>query len=80
MLCGATYALLQSISSSMELSMFSHTTYDKVQRAYVAPVAYIDHNNNTQRAVSGFNTPESQVNGLRVAYLQAKTFHGVVIF
>ena len=39
-LCGATYVLLQSISSCMELSMFSHTTYDKIQRAYVAPVVF----------------------------------------
>ena len=40
MVCGGTYGLVQGIANCLGLSIFSHTTYDIIQRDFVAPVVF----------------------------------------
>ena len=40
MVCGGTFTLIKEIANCMGLGMFSHTTYDTIQRDFVAPVVF----------------------------------------
>ena len=39
-LCGSTYAVMRSVADCIRMSMFSHTTYDAIQRQYLAPAVF----------------------------------------
>ena len=39
-LCGSTYAVMRSVADCIRMSMFSHTTYDAIQRQYLAPANF----------------------------------------